>query len=96
MTFIKDYLITYKNDYLFQKEKPDGFGTMYYKNGDVFVGQFQNGSANGPGHYVFLNGSYYHGTMYNNQATANYGEYFSQNFKYRGGFKSNMFEGKGE
>lgn len=50
---------------------------MYYKNGDVFIGQFQNGLANGPGHYVFLNGSYYHGTMYNNKAEAINGEYYS-------------------
>jgi hypothetical protein len=41
---------------------------MYFHNGSVFVGQFENGMANGPGHYVFSDGSYYNGHMQANQA----------------------------
>jgi hypothetical protein len=48
---------------------------MYYKNGSIFIGQFENGEANGPGHFVFEDGSYYHGNMTNNKADGN-GEYF--------------------
>lgn len=36
---------------------------MYFKNGSVFVGFFENGRANGPGHFIFPNGSYYHGKI---------------------------------
>lgn len=68
---------------------------MYFHNGCVFVGQFQNGLANGPGHYVFPDGSYYHGNMYMNQADSIEGEYIAQDLCYKGGFKANMFEGKG-
>lgn len=41
---------------------------MYYPNGSVFVGSFQDGLANGEGHYVFFDGSYYMGKMKDNKA----------------------------
>lgn len=50
---------------------------MYYSNGSVFVGQFTNGTANGSGHFVFPNGSYYHGAMVNNKAQTEEGEFIS-------------------
>lgn len=49
--------------WLIKKKKPQGYGTMYFKNGSVFVGFFENGRANGPGHFIFPNGSYYHGKI---------------------------------
>lgn len=69
---------------------------MYYANGNVFLGQFINGRANGQGHYVFTDGSYYHGYMKDNQADTDDGEYTSDEIVYKGGFKDNMFHGKGE
>jgi hypothetical protein len=41
---------------------------MYHKNGAVFVGEFVGGVANGQGHFVKNDGSYYHGRMKNNMA----------------------------
>lgn len=50
---------------------------MYYRNGSVFIGQFTSGVANGFGHYVFADGSYYDGDMVNNRAETNEGEFYS-------------------
>lgn len=41
---------------------------MYYQNGNVFIGKFENGKANGPGQFVFSDGSFYHGNMSDNKA----------------------------
>lgn len=41
---------------------------MYHKNGSVFIGQFFNGIADGQGHYVKNDGSYYRGKLRNNMA----------------------------
>lgn len=41
---------------------------MYHKNGSVFVGSFNGGIADGIGHYVRTDGSYYTGKMRNNKA----------------------------
>ena len=70
---------------------------MYYLNGAVFVGQFSNGRANGPAHYVLPDGSYYSGMVKNNTAEDDNGYYESQSgeFVYRGGIKNNVFEGVG-
>ena len=43
---------------------------MFKKNGTVFVGLFDDGIANGIGHFVLHDGSYYHGNFSNNQAEA--------------------------
>lgn len=50
--------------YLFDLVKlgrPNGYGTMIYESGEVFVGEFSDGKANGKGHFVLKDGSYYHG-----------------------------------
>ena len=41
--------------------RPNGYGTMIYESGEVFVGEFSDGKANGKGHFVLKDGSYYHG-----------------------------------
>lgn len=41
---------------------------MYHKNGSVFIGEFYQGIADGLGHYVKTDGSYYHGRLKNNMA----------------------------
>ena len=41
---------------------------MYFKNGNVFIGQFENGKANGLGHYIFQDGFFFHGQMKDNKA----------------------------
>lgn len=53
---------------LFQKGMPEGFGKIYYHNGAVFVGKFEDGIANGPGHYVNIHGTCYRGNIKNKKA----------------------------
>ena len=41
---------------------------MYKDDGALFIGYFDHGKANGPGRYIFKNGSYYDGEMRDNTA----------------------------
>lgn len=44
-----------------------------YDNGSVFIGEFIDGKANGPGHYILNDGSYYQGMMVENIAECSHG-----------------------
>lgn len=57
---------------------------MYYRNGSVFIGHFFSGVADGPGHYVAYDGSFYHGKMKNNKAYDDNGFYSGLKFEYTG------------
>lgn len=50
---------------------------MYHKNGSLFIGEFESGVANGDGHFVKTDSSYYHGRMYKNQANDENGYFWS-------------------
>ena len=63
-----------------QVGRPSGYGRMYYKNGSVFVGYFEAGIANGDGHFVKSDGTFYHGKMENNLANDINGYYWSPEF----------------
>jgi hypothetical protein len=53
--------------YLYKKNNfPQGFGKMYKKDGSIFIGQFINGVAEGPGFYAKVDGTYYKGDFSNN------------------------------
>ena len=67
-----------------QLGRPTDYGTMIYNNGSVFIGEFIDGKANGPGHYILPDGSYYHGTMVNNVAECSSAVFETQNFKFEG------------
>ena len=69
---------------------------MYYPSGAVFIGEFANGVASGPAHYILPNGSFYRGQMSNNTANDEKGYFESDEIKYEGGIKANKFEGKGK
>ena len=53
---------------------------MYQKSGPVFVGSFNAGVAEGLGHYVRTDGSYYQGKMRNNKANDDNGYFWSPDF----------------
>ena len=50
---------------------------MYKGTGDLFVGNFEKGKADGPGRYIFKNGSYYEGEFKENEAYTSKGYYYS-------------------
>lgn len=62
---------------------------MYYPTGDVFLGHFENGLANGDGHYVWANGSYYKGKITKNIANDSSGIYKNKDITYEGEIKDN-------
>ena len=39
----------------------NGYGTMIYESGEFFAREFSDGKANGKGHLVLKDSSYYHG-----------------------------------
>jgi hypothetical protein len=41
---------------------------MWYSNGNLFIGNFLNGVAEGEGYYLDTKGSIYHGQIHNNKA----------------------------
>ena len=59
------------------------------------MGNFQKGSAEGPGLCVFADGSYYEGEMVNNVAETTCGHYQNATMQYHGGFHLNEFHGHG-
>jgi hypothetical protein len=63
----------YKSKYIgeFQKELPNGQGTMYYTDGSKYVGEWKNGLINGQGTYDFKNGDRYVGEWKNGNMDGN-------------------------
>lgn len=57
---------------------------MYYPNGSFFVGHFKKGLADGQGHYIFPDGSFYRGKMENNFANDPHAEYQEKDLKFKG------------
>jgi hypothetical protein len=68
---------------------------MYHQSGSVFIGEFRAGVANGRGHFVAKDGSYYHGNLRNNMANDTNGHYWTPKCEYKGNFVDNEIEGKG-
>lgn len=58
---------------------------MYFPDGSIYTGSFQNNEANGEGKYMYPNGSYYEGQIRGNLANG-YGKYFdsSEEYTYEG------------
>ena len=44
----------------------EGYGTMYFKEGGKYVGEFSNGEFNGIGHYYLVEGAYGKAEFMNN------------------------------
>lgn len=69
---------------------------MYHKNGSVFIGEFYAGIADGLGHFVKADGSYYNGRLKSNMAEDDNGFYWSPQFEYQGSIKKNIIDGYGK
>jgi len=60
-----------KIDFSIIEPKPDGFGTMKYANGDLYVGDFSDGKREGKGSCIFANGDKWEGGWSNDALDAN-------------------------
>lgn len=75
--------------------KSNGYGKLYFDNGDFLEGDFKDGRCEGKGRWIKSDGSYYEGDFKNNVADG-HGKYFDVNgYKYEGQWKNNLPNGKG-
>ena len=66
------------------------FGTYIFSNGDMYVGEFQNGKKNGQGTYTFAtSGNKYVGEYKNDMRSGNGTATYETGDKYVGEFKNN-------
>lgn len=74
----------------------DAVNTLYYLNGDIYVGQAENNSSNGMGTYYCANGCKFIGHFKNNERDDIGTEYYSDGSKkYEGHYKNDMRQGNG-
>lgn len=71
-------------------------GTYLYKNGEKYIGYFQNGDFNGHGKYFYKDGSVYEGGNKDGLADGFGTVNFSSGNKYVGNFKNNKYHGFGK
>lgn len=57
-------------------------GKMYHHNGNFFIGEFSKGMANGKGHFIKSDGTWYRGNFINNKANDTKGQYKSKSLFY--------------
>merc|ERR1712142_1128852 len=73
-----------------------GYGTLFWKDGSHYSGQFVNNSKSGEGTLFYANGDIFTG-QWADEAKAGQGKYmFSKGGDYNGGFSSGAFNGDGE
>ena len=51
----------YEGEFKINDSIKEGFGIIYYKNGDIYEGEFKNNKLDGIGIYYFKNGDRYEG-----------------------------------
>lgn len=73
----------------------NGFAKAEYANGDVYEGQFQDGTRHGQGKYTYFRGDVFEGTFHNNIKTGlGYMRYKKGGF-FHGYFKEGLRDGEG-
>lgn len=79
----------------FQNWNFHGFGSMKWPNGDLYVGNFVNGSRSGKGRYTFASGGYYDGDWFNGNRHGQGENVYSDNVKYVGTYLNDKRDGYG-
>ena len=75
--------------------KPNGYGTAYYSNGDIYEGDWENGKRHGIGTYTWSNGKKYAGQWKNDQKDGQGTFYWPYGDELIGEFKNDMINGTG-
>lgn len=87
---------TYTGEIDLKTKMPDGSGTMYYNDGNMYDGSWGNGLPDGNGTMTYANGDTYNGHWKNGKRDG-YGTYtWQDNRKYAGYYKNDMRDGEGE
>ena len=74
---------------------PNGYGTAYYSNGDIYEGYWKNGKRHGTGSYTWKNGKKYTGDWKNDQKDGQGTIYWPYGDTLTGEFKNDMINGTG-
>ena len=95
--FSKETNITYFGSWDPKAYKKEGWGIMIDKEGNKYEGGWEKDLMNGYGRIISINGDYYEGEIKKGIIEGN-GIFYSDKIKmsYKGEFKNNCFEGKGE
>lgn len=64
-------------------QKPDGFGKIYFPNGEYFEGEFNEGKAKGFGRFFYNNNAFFEGNIDENRAEGE-GFYESNDVRFKG------------
>lgn len=73
-----------------------GSGTRRFKNGDVYIGTYQNGKRSGSGRFYFANGDMYYGNWDADQIHGFGRYYYSSGISFEGNFNYGKRHGKGK
>jgi hypothetical protein len=76
--------------------KFDGKGIFYFKNGDIYEGDYKNGFREGYGTYKYANGEKFEGDFIKGKAEGFGIVYYKNGYYYKGNWKNDLKEGKGE
>lgn len=77
------------------KNKPHGYGYMYFFNDERYVGEFKYGSRNGKGAFFYKNGDIYRGDFINDLPNGRGAIKYTDGRIYYGNFNQGLKHGKG-
>jgi MORN repeat len=73
-----------------------GSGTRRFKNGDVYIGNYENGKRAGEGRFYFANGDMYYGNWDADQIHGFGRYYYNSGISFEGTFQRGARHGKGK
>ena len=85
----------YEGEFKINDSIKEGFGIIYYKNGDIYEGEFKNNMYDGIGVYYFKNGDRYKGEFKDGMCNGIGTYYFYNGGRYEGLFKNGIYDGCG-
>jgi len=85
----------YEGEFANNYRMKDGYGKIYYKNGDIYEGEFKSDQFNGIGIYYFKNGDRYEGEFKDDVCNGIGTYYFYNGGRYEGLFKNGIYDGYG-
>ena len=95
--YFSDSKSTYCGTWCKNTLKKEGWGILIDENGNKYEGGWKSDQMDGYGRMISINGDYYEGDINKGIIEGNGTFYSSQNMMlYKGSFKNNFFEGKGE
>ena len=90
-----DYTNGYYDGDVNSSDERHGFGVYYFKNGNKYVGEWENDKRNGHGTFYRADGDRYEGNFVDGKANGHGTYYWAKGDKYTGEWKNNAQNGRG-